>query len=112
VPLTAATTGLIGEAELARMRPGALLLNTSRGPVVELDPLLRALREGRLAGAALDVLPAEPPDAVPELPNLIVTPHAAWYSEASDRRRYAGAVEAVRTVLRGERPASAVPETP
>jgi D-3-phosphoglycerate dehydrogenase len=112
VPLTAATTGLIGEAELARMRPGALLLNTSRGPVVELDPLLRALREGRLAGAALDVLPAEPPDAVPELPNLIVTPHAAWYSEESDRRRYAGAVEAVRTVLRGERPASAVPETP
>jgi phosphoglycerate dehydrogenase-like enzyme len=49
---------------------------------------------------------------VPLLPNLIVTPHAAWYSEKSDRRRYAGAVAAVLTALRGERPASAVPETP
>jgi D-3-phosphoglycerate dehydrogenase len=112
VPLTAATAGLIGERELAQMHEGALLVNTSRGAVVELEPLVRALREGRLGGAALDVLPAEPPPAVPDLPNLIVTPHAAWYSEDSDRRRYAGAVAAVLTALRGERPASAVPETP
>jgi D-3-phosphoglycerate dehydrogenase len=112
VPLTAATTGLIGERELARLRDGALLVNTSRGGVVELEPLVRALREGRLGGAALDVLPAEPPPSAPALPNLIVTPHAAWYSEESERRRYAGAVAAVTTALRGERPASAVPETP
>jgi D-3-phosphoglycerate dehydrogenase / 2-oxoglutarate reductase len=112
VPLTAATTGLIGERELAGMREGALLVNTSRGAVVELEPLVRALRDGRLGGAALDVLPAEPPPAVPDLPNLIVTPHAAWYSDESDRRRYAGAVAAVQSALRGERPASAVPETP
>jgi len=111
VPLTAATAGLVGEGELALMRPDAVLVNTSRGPVVELDPLVHALREGRLAGAALDVLPAEPPDAVPDAPNLIVTPHAAWYSTESDRRRYADAAEAVRTALRGERPTSAVPET-
>jgi D-3-phosphoglycerate dehydrogenase len=112
VPLTAATTGLIGAPELARMRPGALLVNTSRGALVELEPLVHALREGRLGGAALDVLAAEPPSSVPALSNLIVTPHAAWYSEDSDRRRYAGAVAAVRTALRGERPASAVPGTP
>jgi D-3-phosphoglycerate dehydrogenase len=112
VPLTAATTGLIGGRELALMRPVALLVNTSRGAVVEVEPLVRALGEGRLGGAALDVLPTEPPPSVPAAPNLIVTPHAAWYSEAADRRRYAGAVAAVRTALRGERPVSAVPETP
>ncbi len=112
VPLTAATRGLVGARELALMRRDAVLVNTARGPVVELEALVRALREGRLGGAALDVLPAEPPEDLPALPNLIVTPHAAWYSEASERRRYAGAVEAVRTALRGERPPSAVPETP
>jgi D-3-phosphoglycerate dehydrogenase len=112
VPLTAATAGLIGREEIARMRPGALLINTARGAVVELEPLVEALREGRLGGAALDVLPAEPPASVPAAPNLIVTPHAAWYSPESERRVFAGAVEAARTALRGERPASAVPETP
>jgi D-3-phosphoglycerate dehydrogenase len=112
VPLTAATTGLLGEERLALMRHDAVLINTSRGGVLDVEALVRALREGRLAGAALDVLPSEPPDAVPDLPNLIVTPHAAWYSDDADRKRYAGAVAAVRTALRGERPASAVPETP
>ena len=112
VPLAPATTGLIGATELARMRAGALLVNTSRGAVVELEPLVSALREGRLGGAALDVLPTEPPVAVPALPNLIVTPHAAWYSEQAAGKRHAGAVAAVRTALRGERPASAVRETP
>jgi D-3-phosphoglycerate dehydrogenase len=94
------------------MRPGALLVNTARGAVVELEPLLQALREGRLGGAALDVLPTEPPGEVPTAPNLIVTPHAAWYSPESERRVFEAAVEAARTALRGERPASAVPETP
>jgi D-3-phosphoglycerate dehydrogenase len=112
VPLTVATRGLVGARELALMRRDAVLVNTARGPVVELEALVRALREGRLGGAALDVLPAEPPENLPALPNLIVTPHAAWYSAESERRRYAGAVDAVRTALRGERPPSAVPETP
>jgi D-3-phosphoglycerate dehydrogenase len=112
VPLTAATAGLIGSGEIARMRAGALLVNTSRGAVVELEALADALCEGHLGGAALDVLPTEPPASVPAAPNLIVTPHAAWYSPESERRVFAGAVEAARTALRGERPASAVPETP
>jgi len=61
VPLNTSTRGLIGTAELAQMRGGAFLVNTSRGAVVELEPLLRALAESRLGGAALDVLPEEPP---------------------------------------------------
>ena len=108
VPLTAETSGLIGAMEIAGMRSGGLLINTSRGRVVELEPLVRALREGHLGGAALDVLPEEPPRDVPQLPNLIVTPHAAWQSAEAERKAIADAVEAVRTALRGERPATAV----
>jgi D-3-phosphoglycerate dehydrogenase / 2-oxoglutarate reductase len=112
VPLTRETEGLIGEDELARMRPGALLVNTSRGSVVDVRALVRDLREGHLGGAALDVLPEEPPRRVPKLPNLIVTPHAAWYSETAQLKAQAGAVAAVRAALAGRRPPSAVPETP
>jgi D-3-phosphoglycerate dehydrogenase / 2-oxoglutarate reductase len=103
---------LLDEEHLRLLKPGALLVNTARGAVVELQPLLDALHDGRLGGAALDVLPVEPPAEPPEAPNLIVTPHAAWYSAGSQRRVYVGAVEAARSALRGERPASAVPETP
>jgi phosphoglycerate dehydrogenase-like enzyme len=99
VPLTRETRGLIGEREIASMRPGALLVNTSRGPVVDAGAVLGALREGRLGGAGLDVLPEEPPVAPPTAPNLIVTPHAAYYSEASERRSYSFCVARVREVL-------------
>ena len=82
VPETAATRGMIGEAELARMRPGAVLLNASRGQVVDVDALAAALDRGRLAGAAVDVFPVEPrSDEDPfESPlrgrdNVILTPH-------------------------------------
>jgi phosphoglycerate dehydrogenase-like enzyme len=100
VPLTGLTRGLVGPRELAAMRRGALLLNTARGPVVDLDAVLAALRDGRLGGAALDVLPVEPPAEAPEAPNLILTPHAAWYSEGSERRVLEQAVAAVREALR------------
>jgi phosphoglycerate dehydrogenase-like enzyme len=83
-----------------------VLVNTSRGGVVDIDALVAELP--RLGGAALDVLPEEPPRDVPELPNLIVTPHAAWRSEAAERKAIAAAVEAVRKALRGERPAHAL----
>lgn len=104
VPLTPRTRGLVGRRELQAMRPGALLVNTARGPVVDLDAALAALREGRLGGAALDVLPVEPPDEAPRAPNLIVTPHAAYYSDGSDRRAAEQAVAAVREALGVERP--------
>jgi D-3-phosphoglycerate dehydrogenase / 2-oxoglutarate reductase len=99
VPLTGETRGLIGQSELAAMRPGALLVNTSRGAVVDDGAVLAALRLGRLAGAALDVLAREPPPVAPLAPNLVVTPHAAYYSAASEERAYRLAVARVREIL-------------
>jgi D-3-phosphoglycerate dehydrogenase len=101
VPLDSTTRRLIGRDELAAMKPAAVLVNTARGGVVDLDALLEALRGGRLAGAALDVLPTEPPPARPTAPNLIVTPHAAYYSPASEERAYRLCVERVREALAG-----------
>ena len=82
-PLTPATTGLIGKRELALMKPDALVINTARGALVDPDALVAALRGGDLGGAAIDVLPQEPPADgsplfAPDIPNLIVTPHIAW----------------------------------
>lgn len=87
-PLTAETKGLIGDAELAAMKPTALLINTARGGLVDEAALIRALRQGTIAGAGFDVLTAEPPPAdhplvAPELlalPNFLLTPHVAWAS--------------------------------
>ncbi len=85
VPLTETTRHMIAASALALMKPGALLVNTARGPVVREADLVEALRSGRLAGAGLDVVEQEPSPA-PELlglPNCIVTPHCAFYSEHS-----------------------------
>ena len=88
VPETPLTRGLIGERELSRMKPGACLLNLSRGSVVELAALARALRSGHLAGAAADVFPAEPDGNVDDfatdlrgIPNVILTPHVGGSTE-------------------------------
>ena len=83
LPLTPASRGLIDAAALAAMQPTAYLINTSLGAIVDEAALTQALREGRLAGAALDVLNQEPPPAdhpLLGLDNVIVTPHAAFYS--------------------------------
>ncbi|HZS00624.1 MAG TPA: D-2-hydroxyacid dehydrogenase [Chloroflexota bacterium] len=77
-PLTSETRGLIGEAQLRRMKPDAWLINVARGEVIQEEPLLRALRENWIAGAALDVFPHEPlPADSPlwQLPNVLITPH-------------------------------------
>ncbi len=81
-PSSAATRGMIGEAELRRLRPTSFVVNTARGDLVQKAPLLRALREGRLAGAGLDVVEDEPLRTAEEAatPNLIVTCHAAFCS--------------------------------
>jgi D-3-phosphoglycerate dehydrogenase len=99
VPLTRETRGLLGPERIESMLPGALLVNTSRGEVADVDAVLAALRSGRLGGAALDVLPQEPPPAVPVAPNLILTPHAAYYSPASEDRAYRLCLARVREVL-------------
>lgn len=90
-PLTPQTRYLIGSAEIARMKPGAVLVNTARGPLVDENAVLAGLANGQLGGAALDVLYAEPPSADHPLlhsthPNLIVTPHVAWASQSSVAR--------------------------
>ena len=107
LPATAETRGLIGDAVLQAMKPNAWLINTSRGALVDEPALVRALDEGRIAGAALDVLSTEPPPPDHPLlgrPNVIVTPHIAFASveAVEDLRRRAA--EHVATVLRGDRP--------
>jgi D-3-phosphoglycerate dehydrogenase len=93
VPETPATHGMIGEAELRMMKRGAYLINNSRGTVVDLDALSRALREGRLAGAALDVFPVEPSSnsdrfqsPLQGLENVILTPHIGGSTEQAQDR--------------------------
>ena len=90
-PLTPDTQGLIGAAEIAQMKPGALLINTARGGIVDEQALASALRDGHLGGAGIDVLSKEPPDddnplLAADIPNLIITPHIAWASRASRQR--------------------------
>jgi D-3-phosphoglycerate dehydrogenase / 2-oxoglutarate reductase len=106
-PLTPGTRGLIDAAALARMKPTALLVNTARGPIIDLPALAQALEEGRIAGAALDVVDPEPLAAGSpfyQLPNVILTPHSAYYSERSvDVVRRETLHEALQ-VLRGKRP--------
>ena len=90
-PLTPATQGMIGAAQLARMKPDAVLINTARGALIDSQALADALRARRLGGAAIDVLPQEPPvDGNPllaaDIPNLIVTPHIAWAAREARQR--------------------------
>jgi D-3-phosphoglycerate dehydrogenase len=106
VPLTPQTRGLIGAAELAMMKPGAVLVNTARGGLVDLDALLAALRQGQIGAAALDVLDQEPPRPgriAGSLPNLVVTPHMAYYSEESIAESQRKAATQIVKVLTGGR---------
>ena len=111
VPLTSATRRLVGPAELAAMRSSAVLVNTARGPVVDEEALVAALRGGVIAGAALDVFEREPEvaEGLLTLENVVLTPHLG--SATRDTRVAMGmlCVEALRAVLlEGRRPANAV----
>jgi D-3-phosphoglycerate dehydrogenase len=108
VPLTPSTRHLLGRRELELMRAGAFLVNTARAGLVDMDALAEALRSGRLGGAAFDVLPEEPPARLPDAPGLILTPHAAWYSEKTEREVYRRPALAVLDVLEGREPHDAV----
>jgi len=104
-PLTPATHHLIDAAALRRMRPSAILINTARGPIVDQAALLEALREGRIAGAALDVTDPEPPPAGDPLlsaPNLIVAPHIGSATHTAREQMATLAVDNLLAALDGE----------
>ena len=110
-PLTPQTRKMINDEAFASMKPTAFLINCSRGPVVDTDALVRALDAKRIAGCALDTVDPEPlPDPHPlrGRENVIVCPHAAWYSEQAMRGLQAGAPGEVRRVLTGEWPVNVV----
>jgi D-3-phosphoglycerate dehydrogenase / 2-oxoglutarate reductase len=110
-PLNDSTRGLIGAIELASMRSTACLLNLSRGPVVDQDALVAALRAGQIEGAALDVLTTEPPsrdDPILTLDNVIITPHSSSWSVESSRQLRRDAAANVVVALSGEQPRSIV----
>lgn len=103
-PLTADNRHLVNAARLALMQPHAFLINTSRGLLVDNDALAAALREGQIAGAALDVLDVEPPPADNPLltaPNCLVTPHIAWYAIEARRRLLQTAADNLAAFLQG-----------
>ena len=120
-PLTPETRGMIGERELALLPKGAVLVNTARGPIVDIDAVAAALKSGHLSGAGIDVVPVEPPvDPVPELirafrakepwtiGRLIITPHSAFYTpQAWDDIRSKGA-ETMAAALSGK-PQNVIP---
>lgn len=109
--LNEGSRGMIGEAQLQRMQPHALLINTARGKIVQQKALERALAEGRIAGAALDVFEEEPlaePSPLWDLNDLILTPHVAGLSGDAMRELAHSAVKQVLQVLVGETPRSLV----
>lgn len=106
-PLTDETWHLIDGALLSLMQSHAVLINTARGPIVDQEALERALQEGRIGGAGIDVLEVEPPrgdEALLTLPNAVVTPHIAWYSEESHRQNTILGMDELVRVLSGKRP--------
>jgi D-3-phosphoglycerate dehydrogenase len=112
-PATPETRHIIGAQALAQMKPTACLVNTARGELVDEADLAAALRERRIAGAALDVFKQEPPAAdhpLLGLPNVLVTPHIAGLTAQSGERMAALSAENILAVLRGERPAHPVNE--
>jgi phosphoglycerate dehydrogenase-like enzyme len=113
VPLTRLTRNMISAAELSYLQPHAVLINCSRGQVIDFPALHEALSSGKLAGAGLDVFPTEPPspsEPVLSLENVVLTPHLAGASRETRVKQTRNAFDNVLRVSRGERPFWVVPE--
>ncbi len=107
VPLTPETRHWLGRAELAAMKPGAMVINTARGPVVDQAALAEALAQGQLGGAALDVTDPEPlplDSPLLKLPNVLLAPHIASASHATRGLMASMAVDNLLAALDGRRP--------
>jgi phosphoglycerate dehydrogenase-like enzyme len=103
--LSERSRNIVGATEIGLMKPGAFLVNTSRGPVVDTGALVAALETGRLAGAAVDVYDTEPlpaDDPLRRAPRTILTPHIGYVTQAGYRMAYGDAVEAINAYLAGE----------
>jgi C-terminal binding protein len=120
-PLTPETRGMLGKAQLALLRPGAVVVNDARGPIIDLDALLELLRSDHIAGAGLDVLPVEPPvEPIPELlrayrarepwleGRLVITPHSAWLTPHSWEDTRKKSAETMRAALLTNRPQNVI----
>jgi len=110
-PLLPQTRGMMNDEAFARMKPTAVLINCSRGPIVDTQALVRALDAGRIAGCALDTTDPEPlpnPHPLRNRDNVTITPHAAWYSEQAMVGLQSGAPSEVRRVLTGAWPVNVV----
>ena len=113
VPLDDSTRGMLGASQFARMKPTAVLVNTCRGPVVDEDALYRALVEGVIAGAGLDVLVDEPPakdHPIFALPNVTLTPHSAGPTWENWTGRFRNGFDNIQRVAAGHRPRWIIPE--
>ncbi|RZK04076.1 MAG: hydroxyacid dehydrogenase [Novosphingobium sp.] len=109
VPLTDGTRNLIGADQLAKMKPGAVIVNTSRGGIIDESALADALKAGTIGGAGIDVFEAEPPPAdhpLFALDNIVLGPHVAGVTEASMKHMALHCAQVIETILSGERPAT------
>ena len=105
LPLTSDGERMIDAGALGRMKPGAILINTARGGLVDETALLAALKSGRLAGAGLDVFgeePLDPASPLPSLANVVLSPHLAWLAPETIERSIVVAAENCRRLARGE----------
>jgi lactate dehydrogenase-like 2-hydroxyacid dehydrogenase len=109
-PLTEASKNLIGEKEFSLMKPSAVLINTARGGIVDHDALIAALREGRLAGAGLDVFPDEPhvPAGLLDLPNVVMMPHYGTNTYEARTAMVEACAQRILDALDGKRPPNVV----
>ena len=120
-PLTPETRGLLGHDQLALLRRGAVVVNTARGPIIDLNALLELLRSEHIAAAGLDVLPVEPPvEPIPEIlrayrarepgleGRLVITPHAAWFTPQSEHDTRVKSAETMRAALLTNRPQNVI----